>query len=337
VKGVLPIALLFGGVAYAYTVQTGFSDACHEQITLEAYSTFLVDLPASVIPEPPGDIGAQLAQSIRRQFNLTTLDDRQQALFLNLVIGVRAPDTEGHSLLELDNTRLIHVSRDNQYPHALRGPGDDGPEGDRAAVAATRQEIVKQVQLAIAALSKPSAEQFLEAKIYVEFYGFVTVKAWAPAFYIGRALHALQDSFSHTLRSPDFRRIRHVLNYADALGGGFDEARDGLRHSGAMDECGRSTSPIVRAAVEATVDVLLGAVTSEVRLNESLDRWLSYEAGCSVENDYCNSDWLFVARRSPTRPALGCTSTDGSPLILCLAILFRGLGGRRTAWLEGSS
>jgi hypothetical protein len=48
-----------------------------------------------------------------------------------------------------------------------------------------------------------------------------------------RALHAGEDSFTHTLRTPDMHGIVHVMNYAEAVGGTLEEERDGLAHSSA--------------------------------------------------------------------------------------------------------
>jgi hypothetical protein len=60
----------------------------------------------------------------------------------SVVVGVRAPDSEGHSVTDMANLRALQAdrSREGQYVHALRAAGDDGIPGDLAAVTGRRRK-----------------------------------------------------------------------------------------------------------------------------------------------------------------------------------------------------
>ncbi|MFY0572800.1 hypothetical protein ACN28E_54470 [Archangium lansingense] len=325
-------SLLVAEPTAAYTVATGFSEACHERLTLAAWSRALAERPSGFIPPPRGNAAELLSAHVLREHQVSAYDERQRNLVLNLVLGVQAPDTHGHSVLELENTRAIHADPGDQYAHALRAPEDDGPEGDRAAIAGTRAHIKGLLERFRAELEKPRDEQFIQTRHYLDYYGMIELEAWTPAFYLGEALHALQDSFSHSIRSDDFRRIRHVLNYGDAISHHFDEHRDGLRHSSSLDTCGDDTVPVVHAATEASADLLLAAMAGGGQVDAMLDRWMGYEEGCTLANDYCQSPWTAVARKEPTKPYLGCTAApDAVPQSLPWLLTLLCLGWRRRA------
>lgn len=327
-------SLLVAGPAAAYTVATGFSDACHEHITLTAWSRVLAERPSSFIPRPRGKAAELLSAYFLREHAVSAYDERQRNLVMNLVLGVQAPDTRGHSMLELENTRDIHADPGDQYAHALRAPGDDGPEGDRTAIAGTRAHIQGLLEQFRAELEKPQEQQFVSTRYYLDYYGLIELEAWSPAFYLGGALHALQDSFSHAIRSDDFRRIRHVLNYGDAISSQFDEPRDGLRHSSSLDTCTTDTTPVVDAATQASAELLLAALAGPGEVDAMLDRWVAHEEGCTLENAYCQSAWVTLARKEPTKPYLGCGAAPGAvpgsvPWVLALLWLgWRRRGGR---------
>jgi hypothetical protein len=312
------LALVASGPAAAFTVGTGFSEDCHERITRAAWSRILARSPLGPVPSPaPGGQGVELLSARLLPHNALAsfaVPPEQRDVLLQLLVGVQAPDTHGHSMLDLENTRGIHAAPGDQYPHALRGHADDGVEGDRAAIAGTRARLKASIERFRAALEKPPGEQFARSRYFLDDYGMVDFEAWTPATHLGEALHTLQDSFSHTLRTDDFRRIRHVFNYEDAIYDHFDESRDGIRHSASMDTCEDDTRPIVQAATEASTELLLAAMAGANDVDPLLDRWMGYEEGCSFSNDYCHSSWLGVARKTPTGPYLGCAMTPDATL-----------------------
>jgi hypothetical protein len=322
------MAVLTCVCASAYTVSSDYAEGCHEKLTLTAYLNYGIDLPADRIPVPTGDVYTAIADSIASRLFSSQLDDQQEVVIVSLLVGVRSPDTDGHALLDFDSLRTLHGSPEGQYHHALRSVDDDGDEGNSTAVEGIRQHITDTVLMAGEYLMMPVADQIIEAPFYLDFYGLVDIEVWAPAYYLGRAIHALQDSFSHTLRGDGFQKIIHVFNYAEAIGAGFDEKRDGLAHSDSMDKCVGETAPMVNAAEEATTDLFItlrdGETAADERgagLSAFLDRWVVYQEGCNGANAYCDSPWLPVVREEQTGPYLetylGC-ETAGPPAALWL-------------------
>ncbi len=325
----LALAALLAGASFdaaAYSVGSGLSEPCHERMTLYAYQNYLLDFSAEQVPIPPSEAWAQLADSLIDEFDLDAYSPHQRVVVLTMLVGARAPDTDGHAILDLVNTRQLHASPDLQYAHCLRAPEDDGALGDAQAVEATRQLIRLLVGLAWERASRPPEEQLVLAPVYEDYYGGFQVQVWGPGYYLGQAMHIVQDSFSHTLRSDDLRQVLAVMNYLEAIGSDFDEQRDGLAHSDSMDACEGETAPLVNAAREASIEFLL-AVLADFAANEGasepsfdqleafLDNWLSYDAGeqgCTLANDYCGSYWLDVARLEQTGPYLGCSTGRGA-------------------------
>ena len=176
----------------------------------------------------------------------------------------------------------------------------------------------------------------ITVSLYLDFYGLVDVDVWEPAYQMGRGLHALQDSFAHTVRSDDLTKIRHVLNYVDAIEGHLQERRDGLPHSVHMDRCDGDTEPIAMQSHNASVDYVK-AINLAIQANGTepilsvLDKWVSHESGCTIENDYCASIWVSIARMDPTGPYLeeflGCATVSNSSasglfaLIILMALM----------------
>jgi hypothetical protein len=311
VKSLYGLCLCLSSSAAAFTIETAFSEACQEKMTIAAYRAAALDWPSPQTLPPPDRTTALLIDSYAKRFDFSGLSERQRLFLFSLLVGLRSPDTDGHSILELNNTRLIHVPKGKQYRHLLREPDDDGDEGNRRAVEGTRTEIVSKVHQATASASRPVDEQFIEVETHVEFYGMVPLKLWAPAFHLGEALHRVQDSFSHTLRSDDLRRVWQVVNYADGLHNDYDEARDGLRHSAALDGCGPTNAALVAAATQASVELMQTASKGDEQLYQALDSWLTYQGGCTIDNGYCQSRFLAAALQSQSRALLGCVSWPG--------------------------
>ena len=308
-------------LAQAYSVQTGYSEPCHERITAGVYATWLADLVPADLPVPPGGTWTRLADALLDEHELVDDGPRHRFALLSLIAGVRLPDTGGHAVLDLSRTRIEALAPEEQSRHALRAPADDGPEGDASAVAATRRRIREGVAAALAALRKPPSAQIVSTTMYLDFYGLIEVEAWEPALLLGQAAHTLQDSFAHTIRSDDLRRVRHVMNYVDAVRGRLVEERDGVAHSGYLDRCDGDVAPLAAAAHQATADLAAAALAvagGDLSAVEAvLDAWLVLEPGCTPANDVCGSPWLAVARRDPSRPLredlLGCTVSTSPP------------------------
>lgn len=301
--------------ARAYTIDTGFTDGCHEHITGAAFERFLLHLPSTEVVVPDGG-WRRVARLLVRDLDMDpeALDARERFVIMSLVLGVRHPDTDGHSVMHLDHARALHTDPDPavQHVHVLRAVDDDGPEGDATALQGARDSILESLSKARDAARRPPEQQRIQARVYVDFYGPVEVVAWAPAFWIGYAAHTLQDSFSHTIRneSEDFRTVATVFNFTEAISGDLDPTGDELPHSNSMDRCTDATSPLVDAAIEATKDLFDTAhevfADGHPQAPEMLvDRWLTRAPSCTRANDFCdNGPWLAVAAEDVTTPPL---------------------------------
>ena len=299
----------------AYTIGTGFTEGCHERITARAFDEIL-DLLQAPVELPESDDWKRVGGFAVRSAGIDqdTLSETEFYILHSLLAGVRSPDTAGHSVLNLDRARSLHTDPApvGQYAHALRASVDDFEEGNRAAVTGVREVIFRELTDATSGVDSQ------EIEVFFDFYGTVDVVVWSPAYHIGRAAHAVQDSFSHMIRdeADGFRAIISVLNFSEAVANTLDEERDGFAHSNVMDSCGPETDPIVRAAQEATKQLFISA--GDIRLSGDLeaatpflDEWYTLREGCSDENDYCgNAHWVQLARDSPTQPFL--CSTDGT-------------------------
>ncbi len=310
--------------ANAYTISTGFTDSCHEFMTIQAVTTN--ELPTNFqpffIPEPDSETWEILAEKVIPGPRGTTMDQFGEAgelVLISLTMGVRSPDTEGHSVTNLATLRDAHTNPAGQYQHFLRSTRDDGVDGDFQAIVGSIRFFRDTVQTALAYLKFPPRGQIITITAYADFYGQIKVDVWAPMFYLGVAMHTLQDSFSHTVRSDDLRKIRHVMNFIDAVTTDHKASRDGLAHSAAMDDCGADAEEISLVAIEATQELVnagANAITldSMAPIDDFIERWFQYEPGCTAQNNFCDSKWAHIARRDPTGPfiadAFDCTQTS---------------------------
>jgi hypothetical protein len=128
------------------------------------------------------------------------------------------------------------------------------------------------------------------------------VNALLPTYYVrmGQAIHAVEDSFTHTYRTPDGMQITVVMDWVDEANGNLVEAIDGPPHSSEMDRCD-DPDPL-RAqrralATEAATAVLRATLDPNNQTNEQninavgviLDQYLSYAPGCTFANNWCNA------------------------------------------------
>jgi hypothetical protein len=324
-------ATLYIGIApaQAFTVKSGFTEGCHEHVTLVGYLQARTQMPPELALYVPDGPWEEVADYLLRDANFLPASRAEKFFLFSLLTGVRAPDNEGFSLSNISTLRAIHANPNDQYGHCLRAVDDDGLAGDEIAVQGCRDELVERLGKAADALQKSEQNQIDQVQFTLDQYGTFDVDVWVVAYHVGRALHAIEDSFTHTLRTPDMHGIIHVMNYAEAVGGTLEEERDGLAHSSATDACHLITtdpeepanSDRVFAAEAAAADLLRAAAPTlagermtSMELGVVLDRWLSYvpgeqlgyDEGCIASNHYCNSQWLELARFEPTGPILSC-------------------------------
>lgn len=327
------IAFLFAIPAHGFQVASSFGDGCHERLALDAFLSSSVEFETSRIVVPESESWRKLADTILGPLNLDLSTDVQKFIVVSLILGVRSPDTDGHAILDLQAVRPLHLAPEGQYLHALREIGDDGAAGDEAAVAGIRKQILTSVT------ENENPLSIITVETNVEYYGRIDVDVLAGAYQVGRALHTLQDSFSHTIRTLDTKRIVHVMNYNEAVGGTLNEKTDGIAHSDSMDRCDGETDPVLNSAKEASIQFMSALARTAPgedptsALTEVLDDWVTYETGCNQDNDYCESKWVGVARKEPTGPyletLLGCGHTAPVNIALPFLLLF-GLFWRRS-------
>ena len=317
--------------AQAFTIKTGFTESCHEQISVEALGDFLDQPLRSDIVLPSDDTWRKLSTNIEPFLGIDLTDEELFVAF-SLFVGVRAPDTDGHSVTNLDALRRIHANPvpEAQYRHTLRALGDDGIEGNVAAVEGAREEIRKSFDKALDSLQRAPEEQLGRAPVALDFYNRIQVDVWEPAFRLAEAMHTVQDSFAHTIRSEadDLKKIATVLNYVDAISTDFNAERDGLAHSDFADQCAQDdVSEIREAARQATLDLLfafrMANSGDDGALESFLDEWVTLVPGCTPENEFCdNAGGLAIVEKEPTGPYLPewmiCSAhpDTGSPAVL---------------------
>lgn len=305
----------------AFSIGSGFTDPCHERMVIAAYLLTSVDVPRDRVLVPQGEAWNQISRTLIEEFKIPVRDDKERSFIHGLFLGVRSIDTDGHSSLNLSALRSLHVDPEGQYDHCLRSASDDYEQGDRDALLSCRQTILGYTDAVAHASSMPQQEQVITVDFATDFHGSIKVKAWAPAFFLGQALHVVQDSFCHTIRSDDMRQVIQLMNYSDSMSSSWRESRDGIRHSPAMDVCNGETEPVVAAALKATIDMMRAtraALGKQDRpeIEAVLDKWLTYKPGCTLDNRYCDSPWAERARRNPSRPYLselfGCSIVAAS-------------------------
>jgi hypothetical protein len=297
--------------AFAFQIDTATTSRCHEEITLDALAR--AGWPDGREPPPLDETGQRIADDLA--FELPA-DDRD-LWTIALLIGVRHNDVGSADPFDLPALSQLHADPEGQREHCLREAQHDGERGDQQALAACRDFVLEEIGLALA--EGDGAQVDMDAVVSVEthllFRGQIDLDLPAYPFHVGRALHALQDSFSHAFRDPATERVRHVLNYVEGnLEDGSQQARDGHPHLAELDECGSGAGDERRRAwaVDASVDLLAALASGEggrrgreQRAAVAFDAHSERQTGCTEANEWCDA-------REPTYAA-GCSS-GGLPL-----------------------
>lgn len=335
----------------AFTVRAFGRPACHEEMTRDAFLALLDEGfdAGAIVPLPASDRWEGIAAYLGEDLFAGAGSDAGRFALFSLILGVRHPDLRGASASDIRSLREIHSDPDGQDAHFLRGFGDDFAAGDLAAAGAGEGFVRERLAAARAFLGLAPDGQIVEIAVFVEFYGDVLTPVWVPAYEFGMALHAVQDSFSHAVRSDDLSRIYQIANYVEAVTDGYDADRDGVRHSWAMDRCREEAAELAAAAAPAFGE-FVGLLASagdggwpEPALTAFFERWMTVEPGCDRSNDFCGSRWAALARTDPSMPlleqAFGCGAAPGGApagalpwlaLLLALALVARrAAAGRR--------
>jgi hypothetical protein len=322
IRSTFALALLCAAPANAWQIEDPIHQPCHERLSQAA----LTRTGYVKTPEPLAGDDARLRDNL--EFDASRYDANIYAL--SLVIGVRNADTHGGADFSFGNNASAANADDDQRAHCLRSKSQDGPEGDAAAIADCRSWIESLYWQALGSLDADgnvSPEARTDATVATEFQGSVSYPLSSFYYFAGRAIHAVQDSFTHSFRSPDGRHIRHVFNWSDQVSCTLDEGRDGHGHETVLDDCkdgDPSEAERFELATQASAE-LLTALTLKGspadradRITAFLESWMSYEPDCTLENRYCESpvyDWLKHSDRSDQHICdgpLGCQSASPS-------------------------
>ncbi len=255
-----------------------------------------------------------------------------------LLLGVRDNDLQGLSTTDLAGIAVVQGDPTTQERHCLRSFSDLEPSGTATAAASCRAFILDRVTTALDFLDasgNPSAD-FRDA-LTVSLAVRGQVLANLPGFYVhmGQALHALQDSVSHSYRTSDAHAITAILNWLNVVEDDLDEATEGPEHNSSLDRCVgldafRQTR--LQVAEDESAALLLAALgpgTRAARLaqvNTLLDSAFVLQPGCNAANNWCNA----AERKYPAQFG-GCAEPGGASLLCVLALLAFGFARRRRA------
>lgn len=334
--------------AEAYTYQSSVSEGCHERLT----SSVLASVRAAVDTAPALPLSEEQAP-IAHDLPFDAPGELRDLGGITLLFAVRDVDLKGNAPTDAAELAMVHGDPDLQEEHCLRRPEDDEPDGSRAAIERCVAYMRGELHAALDALDeegRPDPELRSPIQVHLAIRGKVTLRL--PRFYlhVGHALHTVQDSFTHTLRSEDGLRVRGVLNWVEDVHHRHDEQRDGPAHSNALDDC-EAGDPVRRLrrelAVDASTELMLATLDpsldreqKELAIDAVLARYVSFEdAGCSFDDDWCDAPELHIEQdcfcAAPGAPTTGAghgRGAAGSLGVACLALLLarraRGRSGR---------
>jgi uncharacterized protein (TIGR03382 family) len=326
--------------ANAYTVKNLFSSGCHEAITSAALRTVRTELAtADAIPATPDE------QALIGDLQFVPEPDMMDLGGATLLVAVRDNDLKGRASGDATQLAAVHGNPDGQQEHCLRTADQDEPGGSEAAVAACRAFVRGRIVEALDGLDaagKPDPTRRTSLTVHLSLRG--KVDAPLPTYYVkmGQAIHAIEDSFSHTYRTPDSKQITVVLNWIDKTNGTLVESRDGPPHVSELDRC--DDADAVRTerhalAVQAASGVLRATLDSKktpdqkmAAVDTVLDTYLGYSPGCTPANAWCNAP----EHQYPDASACGChvgkiDGGSGATLAGALAAIFAVVRRRRRA------
>jgi hypothetical protein len=285
------------GVAHAYTISSVATDGCHESITSAALRAVRLELPtAAPLPADRNE------RALIKDLEFAPDDDMTDLGGATLLVGVRDNDLKGRDSGDLTQLALVHGNPSAQREHCLRNAHEKEPGGSEMAVRDCRAFIRERIGQALEGLDATGTPD-LAKRTSLPLYLSVRhrVDALLPTYYvrIGQAIHALEDSFTHTYRTPNGLKITTVLDYVDEANGNLDEASDGPPHASELDRC--DDADALRAqrralAIEAATVILRATLDPNqtpgqkmVAVDATLDKYLSYSPGCTFTNGWCNA------------------------------------------------
>jgi hypothetical protein len=308
----------------AFEIDTSLTSGCHERITLGALAS--AGWPDGEDPPPPDDIMRRVIEDLT--FDLP--EEQENAWTVALLVGVRSNDVGSSDPFDVPALAELHNDPARQPEHCLRKREHDGEEGDVQALAACRAFILAELELALGPADQLDLNATTSIETFLAIRGEIDIDVPRFAYHLGRALHALEDSFTHSFRNASDQRVRHVLNWVEGnLGSGDDPLRDGHPHVSRLDECGDDDEGLARvaAATEAAAD-LMAAVANGAggrpgrlqRAGAAFDEHTAREPGCTAANEWCGTGAM---------PAYesGCSAAGRAGSTAWLALLIAAIAG----------
>ena len=297
-------------VAHAYTISTVLTAGCHESITSAALRAVRLEL-ATAAPLP----ASRNERALITDLEFTPDGDMTDLGGATLLVGVRDNDLKGRDSTDVTQLALVHGDPNAQNEHCLRNPQQGEPDGSEMAVRDCRAYIRQRIGQALEGLDAtgtPDLGKLTALPLYLSLRH--SVNASLPTYYvrIGQAIHALEDSFTHTYRTPDGMQITTVLDYIDEANGNLTEANDGPPHASELDRCDDPDALRTqrhKLATEAATAILRTTLDPSQTLDQkmaavdvTLDKYLSYSPGCTFANGWCDAPEHTYGNGS----ALGC-------------------------------
>ena len=334
------VGLAVAGDARAWSIGSQLDyTGCHERITTAAFRAARAKFATAPAIAPTADEAALIDEV---QF-VPPADFKRDLAAISLLLGVRDNDLKGNNPLDSLQLTEVHGNPENQDEHCIRSATDDGTAGDPAALDQCRAFIHMRIADALAGLAPDGtvdANNRIPLRVFVSFAGHV--KPMLPTYYVrlGQAVHALEDGFSHTYRTPDGSAVTVVTNWIDYVStAGAMPERDGPPHLAVLDHC-EGSDPLVKrnfdlatqAATELFEIVLDPSLTDDAKLaavDALTAKYLAYQPGCTLDNAYCDAREPHVTGPGAT----GCDAGAGNAgwLIAVIVVLLSRLASAQPA------
>jgi hypothetical protein len=325
-------------VAHAYTISSAITTGCHEKITTEALRAVRLELTtAAPLPADRNE------RALIDDLEFTPASDMTDLGGATLLVGVRDNDLKGRDSMALSQLALVHGDPGAQREHCLRNSHEKEPGGSATAVDDCRAFIRERIGQALAGLdatSTPDLTQRTSLPLYLSLRH--SVDASLPTYYvrIGQAIHAIEDSFTHTYRTPDSMQITVVADWVDEANGNLSEATDGPPHSTELDRCDdpddlrqrrrELATEAATAVLHTTLDPNQTNDQKMAAVEVILDKYLSYSPGCTFDNNWCQAPehnygngQFSCSMAGPGRPSSGWGAAVTLGLLGVLTLLVR--------------
>jgi MYXO-CTERM domain-containing protein len=317
---------------HAYTLASPITTGCHERLTSAALRQVRADLAIPPLPPLSADEQALIAD-----LPFLPEPDMRDLAAAALLLGVRDNDLKGNDIKGGVDLVQVHGDPASQREHCLRAPHDDEPGGAAPALSACR-DFIRDTALAalegLDATGLPDPTRITSLAVSLAIRGRIDTRL--PAFYVraGQAMHALQDSFTHTFRIADGTRVTAVLNWVDFAEEQLVERRDGPAHLIALDACEhldamrdarlKLAAQHSAALLHTLLDPRRSPADKATAIDATLNDAITLEPGCTFDNLWCDAPERGLASEGGCGCAVAYGGAGAMPegiaLLLALAI-----------------